>query len=448
MKFLSFIFALILTSNSLFASYPGETPSYTSVDGGNLRLSANTLSSVNTNGNILLTPDGTGRIGIGASSPVSKVHVSGTDAASSKVLTQRTSNDGAGAVFTVAKARTASYPLSGDVLGGIAARAIDGSGVGAAVETNMIILQATENQSATAAGRSISFYTSANTTTSVVERMKIGQDGVVTIANLTPSLPVKTDASSNLVSGAISLTSEVSGILPIANGGTGASTLAGADIVTKTGSLVDECVPTFDGTTGPIQCNSPARLSNAGALTGLTQVDGGNLRLSANLLSSTDTNGDITITPNGTGSISMSAAASGMILPNISQANMLTLTSTSGRFIYNTDRRKPMYRNTTDARWLSVTDVNYLTSTVDTVASDRFDVYRMSASGGNRSLTLPTASDYPGRVITVRRTDGSGNTLTVVGTINGSSDLSMPTQYMSRTFMSNGTDWDIIGGYL
>lgn len=43
-------------------------------------------------------------------------------------------------------------------------------------------------------------------------------------------------------------------------------------------------------------------------LTGLTTTNGGNLRLSGNTLSSTNTNGDINLTPNGTGKVVTSAA--------------------------------------------------------------------------------------------------------------------------------------------
>ena len=57
--------------------------------------------------------------------------------------------------------------------------------------------------------------------------MNITSAGVVSIPNLTASLPVKTDSSKNLVSGAINLaSSEVTGTLPIANGGTNNGSLA------------------------------------------------------------------------------------------------------------------------------------------------------------------------------------------------------------------------------
>ena len=59
------------------------------------------------------------------------------------------------------------------------------------------------------------------------QAMNITSAGVVSIPNLTASLPVKTDSSKNLVSGAINLaSSEVTGTLPIANGGTNNGSLA------------------------------------------------------------------------------------------------------------------------------------------------------------------------------------------------------------------------------
>jgi hypothetical protein len=44
---------------------------------GNLRIDTNTISSQNTNGNILINPNGTGRVGIGNTTPGSKLEVAG-----------------------------------------------------------------------------------------------------------------------------------------------------------------------------------------------------------------------------------------------------------------------------------------------------------------------------------------------------------------------------------
>ena len=45
------------------------------VDIGNIQVSTNTISSTNSNGNILITPDGTGKVGVGNSDPKAPLHV-------------------------------------------------------------------------------------------------------------------------------------------------------------------------------------------------------------------------------------------------------------------------------------------------------------------------------------------------------------------------------------
>lgn len=59
-----FLILYFLITSTVFASYPGETPSFTTVKGGNLKLSSNTVSSENTNGSIVLDPNGTGSVNL------------------------------------------------------------------------------------------------------------------------------------------------------------------------------------------------------------------------------------------------------------------------------------------------------------------------------------------------------------------------------------------------
>lgn len=72
---------------------------------------------------------------------------------------------------------------------------------------------------------------------------------------------------------------------------------------------------------------------------------------------------------------------------------------------------------------------------------------RADATTGNISVTLPTASTCVGRIYVVKKTDGTANTVTVVGTINGTSNRVINTQHSGFQFQSNGTDWDIIASY-
>lgn len=71
--------------------------------------------------------------------------------------------------------------------------------------------------------------------------------------------------------------------------------------VTGPASSTDNAVTVFDSTTGKLVKNSVAILSVAGGLSGLTQLDADNIRLDGNTISSTDTNGNLNFTPNGTG---------------------------------------------------------------------------------------------------------------------------------------------------
>ena len=50
------------------------------VDIGNIQVSTNTISSTNTNGNILLSPNGSGLVGVGTSDPKAQLHVTAANA--------------------------------------------------------------------------------------------------------------------------------------------------------------------------------------------------------------------------------------------------------------------------------------------------------------------------------------------------------------------------------
>lgn len=59
----------------------------------------------------------------------------------------------------------------------------------------------------------------------------------INVTGLTASLPVQTDASKNLISAAINLASaQVTGVLPVANGGTGVSTLTAGNVLVGNGT--------------------------------------------------------------------------------------------------------------------------------------------------------------------------------------------------------------------
>lgn len=73
--------------------------------------------------------------------------------------------------------------------------------------------------------------------------------------------------------------------------------------VTGPGSSTDEALARYNGITGKLVQNSGVTLNDSNEMGGLAQLNVDNLRLDGNTLSSTDVDGDILLSPNGTGDI-------------------------------------------------------------------------------------------------------------------------------------------------
>ena len=148
--------------------------------------------------------------------------------------------------------------------------------------------------------------------------------GNVNLPDLTIGQPAYIDASGNLVSQDIDLTADVTGVLPVANGGTGSATQNFVDLTTnqsvageKTFTSNTAISPSGSGQALTITHNSTGNaldITQSGSgfaidasgsvnVTGDLSVD--NLTLNGNTLSSTDTNGNIILNPDGTGNVQL-----------------------------------------------------------------------------------------------------------------------------------------------
>jgi len=82
-----------------------------------------------------------------------------------------------------------------------------------------------------------------------------------------------------------------------------------------------------------------------------------------------------------------------------------------------------------------------------TLTDDDFLVL-VNASGGARTVTLPTAIGIKGRIYVIKKTDNSANAVTVATTssqtIDGATTYSLASQYKRVEVISDGSNWQII----
>jgi|GEM_PF-6601723 len=74
---------------------------------------------------------------------------------------------------------------------------------------------------------------------------------------------------------------------------------------------------------------------------------------------------------------------------------------------------------------------------------------RVNATAGACIVNLPAAATQSGGVYTIKKTDSSGNAVTITPngaeTIDGAATVVLGTQYHSRTVQSDGANWSVIG---
>lgn len=246
----------------------------------NLDLNGNTISSTDTNGNIVLDPNGTGSVDVSSAKITSlATPTADTDAATKKYVDDQFA--GGSTVFSLA-----ADAGSTDAVGGQETVTFSGdSWLTTTVTNNTITI--THDTSGVTAGT----YGSATQIPvfTVDDRGHIDSAGTIAVAT---DLTVGGDTGSNQT---ISLLTDTLNIA----GGTNIHTVAsGGDTIT-------------------VHMDSD--------VAGLSSLTVDNLRLDGNAITSTDTNGNITLTPNGSGEV----VASTLTVSDLTD-NRLVLAGTSG----------------------------------------------------------------------------------------------------------------------
>ena len=316
----------------------------------NITIDGNTISSTNTNGNIVLDPAGTGTIELQA-----VVNFSSTTTFSDLL-----NADGGIAVdtsnFTVSGTTGAVYTAS--------TLEVDGESTLASA-----IVEDLTNNRVVIAGTGGALEDDSNFTFDGTS-FKVG-------TNLTDKFVVTVSNGNTLIDGTLHVN--------------GQSTLASLNVEDLTATRI-----TFAGTDGElvdstnltfVTGTNTLALNGTGNVTGQWNVD--NLRLDGNVLSSTDTNGNIVLTPNGSGYVTISGT-NGLVIPagtNAQQGPAVT-----GAIRYNSDNTQ--FEGYSGTNWSSLGGVRsvdgftYIIAESSPAASDDILHFYAGNAAGNAGVEV------------------------------------------------------------
>lgn len=291
-----------LTANSAIIVDNNSKIDVLNVD--NITIDGNTISSTNTNGNIVISPNGTGNIDADNSKIINlSTPTANTDAATKAYVDSEISALGASSNLDIAgDSGSGSIVLSTEVFtisGGI--------GLSSSVANNTVTIDL-DNTGVTAATYGSS---------TEIPVLTIDAQGRITLAN---TASISTDL---LISGDSGTDTVTSGDTLNFAGGTGITTavsnnqvtISGDDATTTTKGIASFSNTNFTVTSGAVSAKditlgtSTLTLgSTTTAIAGITQLDVDNIRIDGNTISSTDTNGNIVLNPDGTGVIDASTS--------------------------------------------------------------------------------------------------------------------------------------------
>lgn len=286
----------------------GTNSAVTDLRVDNLKLDGNTISTTDSNGNLVLDPNGTGKISF-----YSAYTFPDTDGSAGYVLT----TNGSGVISWAASSSTLTVKADAVTTEGInllteTLEILGGEGIDTTVGTNSITIS---GEDATTSNKGIASFNSGGfdvTSGAVSLKGSVVQSVTTDSGAMTPSgnafsilggegMDV-THSSTTITIAGEDATSSNKGI---ASFNTASFTVTNGDVTIKTGGVSNSQLAnssvTFGSTTVSLGGTSTS-------LAGLTELTVDNININGNEISSTNSNGNISLNPNGTGSVDVNGA--------------------------------------------------------------------------------------------------------------------------------------------
>jgi hypothetical protein len=336
-------------NNTPIGNATPSTGAFTQLDTDNIRIDGNTISSTDTNGNITLTPNGTGKLVLnnayingttdtlaeyiydtvgGAVTAGTGITVTPSDVGNTTTVSiTNTTVTGAGTpVGSSTAIPVITFNAQGQLTAVSTASITTTLGIAADTGTDSIALASDTLTFTGGEGIDTSINSSTNTITIAAEDATISNKGVASFA----------DADFNVTSGAVelkdtvvkSVTTDSGALTPATHGfsilgGEGIDvthagstiTVTGEDASTSNKGVASFATANFTVTSGDVTAknitlgSSTLSLgSTTTSIAGITELTVDNLNFNGNTITSTDTNGDIILSPNGTGKVDVSGS--------------------------------------------------------------------------------------------------------------------------------------------